>query len=253
MYMKTSITDLIANGTDYITLFAFVCFGLAALIILVHEIRIVFTANEKKRYDYVNQHEIQYFRYAIIAFIAGASVFLTVKISPHISIDSNLKPVVDIFFLLGFVVVSYYVLSSLVRTLYPRFLENRLMRIRNKPRTSTAGNTMRKLSADEGAVHLEGDEFTNTSNVIHTIQYDVWVDDKTGEKRIEKYFVHQHANQCEECGYYTMMIDNEEIVKHPNLQEPGVLIEHYQCTYCSHREAKQVAIAPISTNLAGAI
>jgi ribosomal protein L32 len=111
---------------------------------------------------------------------------------------------------------------------------------------------MRKLSADEGAVHLEGSAVTETGNAIHTIEYDVWVDDKSGEKRIEKYFVHQHANKCEECGYYTMMVDSEEIVKQPNLQESGTLIEHYQCTYCSHREAKQVAIAPISSNLAGA-
>jgi hypothetical protein len=250
--MKTSATDFIANGVDYISLFAFVCFGLAALIILVHEIRILFTASEKNRYDYVNQHEIRYFWYAIIAFIAGASLMLTVTISPRIIIDSNLKPVVDIFFLIAFVVVSYYVLSNLVRTLYPRFLESRLMAIRNKPRVSAAGNIMRKLSADEGAVHLEEDEFTDTGNAVHSIEYDVWVDDKTGEKRIEKYFVHQHANKCEECGYYTMMINHEEIVKHPNLQEPGVLIEHYRCTYCKHREAKQVTIAPISTNLASA-
>jgi hypothetical protein len=250
--MKPSTTDFVANGVEYITLFAFVCFGLAALIIIVHEIRILFTTNEKNRYDYVNQHEIRYFWYAIIAFIAGASILLTVKISPRITIDSNLKPVVDIFFLGAFVVVSYYVLSNLVRTLYPRFLENRLMRIRNKSRISGAGNSMRKLSVDEGAVHLEDDEFTDQGNAVHSIEYDVWVDDKTGEKRIEKYFVHQHANKCEECGYYTMMINSEEVVRQPNLYESGELIEHYRCTYCNHREAKQVAIAPTSTNLAGA-
>ena len=247
--MKTSATDFVANGAEYITLLAFMCFGLAVLVILVHEIKILFTANEKKRYDYVNQHEIQYFWYAIIAFIAGASLFLTVTISPHIDVDSNLKPVIDVFFLLAFVVVSYYVLSNLVRTLYPRFLENRLMRIRNKPRVSASGNMMRKLSVDEGAVHLEGDEFVDEGNTVHSIEYDVWVDDKTGEKRIEKYFVHQHANKCQECGYFTMTIDREEIVKEPGLKETGTLIEHYQCTYCNHREAKQVSIAPISTNL----
>ena len=249
--MKTSATDFIVNGIEYINLFAFVCFGLAVLIVIIHEIRILFTASEKNRYDYVNQHEIRYFWYAIIAFIAGASLFVTAKVSSKIEVDSNIKPVVDIFFLLAFVVISYYVLSNLVRTLYPRFLENRLMRIRNKPRVSASGNKMRKLSVEEGAVHLEDASFADQNNAVHSIEYDVWMDDKTAEKRIEKYFVHEHATKCEECGYFTMLVDSEEILKQPNIQESGILIEHHRCTYCKHREAKQVTIAPTSTNLAG--
>lgn len=251
--MKTSATDFMGTWGNYVIQFSFACFGLAILIIIVHEIRIMTMSNYKSRYDYVNQHEIRFFWYAIIAFIAGASLFLTATISPVIEVDSFLKPFVDLFFLAGFVVVSYYSLSHLVRTLYPRFLDNRLLRIRNKSRLSSAGNRMRKLSQEEGAVHLEAGGYTDVGNAVHSIEYDVWVDEKTGEKKIEKYFVYQHADKCEECGYYTMMVASEEITKQPNFQEPGILVKHYRCTYCHHREARQVAIAPTSTNLAGAI
>jgi hypothetical protein len=250
--MKTSSIDFMGTWGNYVILFSYACFGLAALIIIVHELRIVSKAGGKARYDYVNQNEIRYFWYAIITLIAGASLLLTAIITPIIDVDSFLKPFVDLFFLAGFVVISYYVLSNLVRTLYPRFLESRLMRIRNKARVSAAGNTMRKLSGEEGAVHLEASGFTDIGNAVHSIQYDVWVDEKTGEKKVEKYFVYQHAGKCEECAYYTMMIDSEEIIKQPDIQEPGMLVEHYRCTYCNHRQAKQVPIAPISTNLVGA-
>jgi hypothetical protein len=156
---------------------------------------------------------------------------------------------VSIFFLAGFVVITYLILSNMVRILYPRFLENRLMRIRNKPRVSKAGNKMRKLSETEEAVHLEGSQLAEQSSEIHSVEYDVWMDDKTGEKRIEKYMAYQHAEKCSECGFYTMKIDTEEIVKQPSEREEGLLLEHYRCSYCKHREAREVPIAALSSNV----
>ena len=249
--MEASSSNLIGNWDSDFILISYVCFGIAVLIILIHEIRIVITANEKNRYDYVNQHEIRFFWYAIIAFIAGAALSLTALITPLLPVDNNLKVFVGIFFLAGFVAVAYMVLSSMVRILYPKFLENRLLRIRNRTRKSTAGNRMRKLSAGEGAVHLEEGQLAERVNEIHSIEYDVWLDDKTGEKRVEKYLVYQHVGKCEECGYYTMKIDREEIIKQPSQNETGLLTEHYRCGYCKHRVAKQVVIAALSSNLAG--
>jgi DNA-directed RNA polymerase subunit RPC12/RpoP len=108
---------------------------------------------------------------------------------------------------------------------------------------------MRKLSAGEGSEHLELSEQQEHSSEVHSIQYDVWLDDKTGEKKVEKYMAHEHAERCDECGYYTMMVNREEIVKQPNLQESGLLVKHYRCSYCKHREARQVMLAALSTNV----
>jgi len=247
--MENTATSFIETWDAYLIMGSYVCFGIALLIILFHEIKIMATANLKDRYDYVNQHEIRYFWYAIIAFIAGLSLYLSAVITPRVPIDNSMKVYVSIFFLAGIVVISYLILSSLVRILYPKFLENRLMRIRNNPRISTSGNKMRKLSAEEGAVHLEESQLAQHKSQIHSVEYDVWLDEKTGEKVVEKYMAYQHAEKCSECGFYTMKIDTEEVVKEPTEQEAGILLEHYRCSYCNHREAREVPIAKLSSNV----
>jgi hypothetical protein len=250
--MENAATSFIETWGSNFILGSYVCFGIALLIILFHEARIMMTANQKDRYDYVNQHEIRYFWYAIIAFIAGISLYFSAVITPIVPVDDSMKVYVSIFFLAGFVVIMYLILSNTVKILYPRFLENRLMRIRNKPRVSLAGNVMRKLSDEEEGVHLEGSQLAEQSSEIHSVEYDVWLDEKTGEKRVEKYMAYQHAEKCGECGFYTMKIDTEEVVKKPTNQEEGLLLEHYRCSYCKHREAREVPIAILSSNVKGA-
>jgi heme exporter protein D len=236
---------------SYLIMGSYAFLGIAVLIVLFHEIKIMTTSSEKERYDYVNQHEIRYFWYAIIAFIAGISLYFSAVISPKVPVDNSLKVYVSIFFLAGFVVVTYLIMSNTLRILYPKFLENRLMGIRNKPRKSSAGNVMRKLSLEEGAVHLEGSQLAEHKSEIHSVEYDVWLDEKTGEKKVEKYMAYQHAEKCGECGFYTMKIHNEEVVKQPTAQDSGVLLEHYRCSYCKHREAKEVVIAALASNAKG--
>jgi hypothetical protein len=237
---------------SYVILGSYVFLGIALLIILVHEARIWLTVRPKDRYDYVNQHEIKYFWYAIIAFIAGVSMYLSAILTPLIQVDEGMKMMVSLFFLAGFVVISYLVLSSMIRILYPRFLESRLRRIRNKPRISSIGNKMRRLSFDEGAVHLEESQLAEHVSEIHSAQYEVWIDEETGEKLVEKYLVSEHADKCSECGFYTMKIASEEILKKPSQLEPGILLEHNQCTYCNHKEAKEVIISSLGSNLVAA-
>jgi hypothetical protein len=250
--MENSTAPFIETWDSYLQLGSYVCFGIALLIILFHESKIIMTSNQKDRYDYVNEHEIRYFWYAIIAFIAGISLYFSTVISPIVPVDDSMKVYVSVFFVAGFVVIAYLILASTVRILYPRFLENRLMRIRNKPRVSAAGNKMRKLTSEEGAVHLEESQLAEHTSEIHSVEYDVWVDEKTGEKRVEKYMAYQHAEKCGECGFFTMKIDTEEVVKKPGYQEEGVLLEHYRCSYCKHREAREVPIAALSSNVKGA-
>ena len=247
--MGNSTSSFFDTWDSYLILGSYVCFGLVLIIILFHEVKIMMTSNEKDRYDYVNEHEIRYFWYAIISFIAGVSLYFSAVITPMVPIDNSLKIYVSIFFLGGFVVIAYLILSSMLRILYPRFLENRLMRIRNKVRISATGNKMRKLSNEEGAVHLEENQLAEHASEIHSAEYDVWLDEKSGEKRVEKYMAYQHAEKCGECGFYTMKIDTEEVAKKPSEQEEGLLLEHYRCSYCKHREARQVPIAALSSNV----
>lgn len=242
-------TSFIETWDSYMITGSYFFFGLVVLIILIHELRVMTVSDQKERYDYVNTHEIKYFWYAIIAFMIGFALYATATITPLFPVDDSLKLYISIFFLAGIVVITYLILSSVVRILYPKLLENRLMRIRNKPRKSTAGNNMRKLTSVEGEVHLDSDQLAQHKSGLHSAEYDVWLDDKTGEKKIEKYMAYQHAEKCSECGFYTMKIVSEEIEKQPTDSQDGLLLEHYKCSYCKHREAREVVIAALSSNV----
>lgn len=239
---STGITDsLLGIG-------AMISLAVAIIILIYHEFRTFMVKDPKERYDYVNTHEIRYFWYAVIAFIAALALYLNLVFGPKIPVSAATLPYVRLFFLAGFSVVAYLVLSSGVRLLYPPVIERRLNRIRSKPRLSPAGNVMRKLREEEESVHLDQSEIDAQASTIHSAEYDVWIDEKTGFKRVEKYMGYQHAEKCGECGFYTMKIDTEEVTRKPAATEEGLLVKHYRCSYCHHREAREVVIAKLSSN-----
>jgi len=227
---------------------ALVFLSIAILILLYHEIRVFLIKDAKEKYEYVSTHEIRYFWYAVVAFIVSAALYLNKVVTPLFAVDPPLRIYIRVFFLAGFLVIAYLLLSGLVRILYPKVIERRLNKIRNKPRVSPAGNIMRKLKEEEEAVHLDQSQINEQASDIHSVEYDVWVDEKTGFKKVEKYMAGLHAEKCKECGFFTMKIHNEEIEKKPTATEDGLLIEHYRCGYCKHREAREVVIAKLSSN-----
>jgi Zn ribbon nucleic-acid-binding protein len=233
---------------QYMFIGSVVCIITGILILLYHEYRVLKIKDLKEKYDYVNQHEIQYFWYAVIAFIAAAAVYANTIMTSKILNDGMRWFYVRLFITACFGIIAYIVFFSLVRIYYPRLLERRLSRLRNTPRTSPDGNIMRKLTESEEEHHLEGELLAQGE--IHTIDYDVWIDDKTGYTKIEKYPAYQHAEECSECGYYTLKIDQEEIEQAPTANEQGVLLTHYECSYCGHREQREITVAKLSANIA---
>jgi hypothetical protein len=157
---------------------------------------------------------------------------------------------VRIFITACFAVIAYFVFFSMVKIYYPRSVEKRLNKLRNTPRISPAGNAMRKLSEEEEDAHLEASQIAEESSAIHSVDYDVWIDEKTGYKTVEKYLNYQHTEECPECGYFTLKIAHEEVEKAPSQDESGLLAKHYKCGYCNHRELREVTIAKLSDNVA---
>lgn len=232
-----------------IILGAYISLAIAILILLYHELRLLLLKDLKEKYDYVNLHEIQYFWYAVVALIAAFALYTSTIVGKVFALEGVTGSFVRVLYTLGSSALAYVSLSSLVRILYPRVVERRLQKIRNKPRISPAGNIMRKLSEEEEDVHLDQDQIDQESSEIHSVDYDVWIDEKSGFKKIEKYMAYQHAEECSECGFFTLKIINEEIEVKPTVHETGLLLKHYRCTYCRHREAKEVIIAKLSTNV----
>lgn len=245
--MENSVS-LFTTLDNFMFIGSYVFFGFTFLIILFHEFKVLSVSDLKERYDYINLHEIKYFRLGLITFLIALGFYLVATVAPKLPVSDSLKLFISAFFLIVLGTIAYVTLTNIIGIIYPRLLERRLNRIRNKPRKSSAGNVMRKLSEEEGSVHLEADQLSMHKSEIHSVEYDVWMDDKTGEKKIDKYMAYQHAEKCGECGYYTMKIDSEEISKQPTQQENGLLVEHYKCSYCKHREGREVVISALGNN-----
>jgi hypothetical protein len=221
---------------------------IGVLIFLYHEFKILQIKDYKERYDYVNLHEIRYFLYAVIACVV-AGAFLINTIGSNLILHYGQRWFyVRAGLSICFIIVGYFVFYNLIRIYYPKKLSRRLEKLRSTPRVSPQGNTMRRLTEAEEDLHLERSQIKEED--IQVVDYDVWIDDKTGYKKIEKYVISEQAVECPECGFYTMEIASEEMGKSPTDLEPGYLIEHLACSYCNHRERKEIVVAQLSTNVA---
>lgn len=224
--------------------------GIGLLIFLFYEFRIAQIKDPKKKYDYVSTHEIRYFWFSFLAVVFAACVFLN-SVATEIVASRYMWLIYVRLIATGILgILAYLFTNSVINVYYPRYLMKRLERIRNKPRISPDGNKMRKLSEEEEDAHLDEDMIAEESSAVHSVDYDVWIDEKTGYKKIEKYFDYLHTEECGDCGYYTLKIDFEEIIAPPSHSDSGVLHKHYKCSFCGHRKLKKVTIAAFSANVA---
>jgi hypothetical protein len=234
----------------YMAFGAYLAFGFAVVLFLYHEFRIFQIKDYKEKYDYVNRNEIRYFWYSVMALIIAVALYGNTIATDRIKTTEGMTWFyVRLFVTACFAVIAYIVFFSMVRIYYPRSVEKRLTKLRNTPRTSPAGNMMRKLSEEEEDSHLEASQIAEESSAVHAVDYDVWIDEKTGFKKIEKYFGYQHTEECPECGYFTMKINHEEVETQPTATTSGLLLKHYKCSYCAHREQRQVVLSKLSENV----
>jgi hypothetical protein len=240
------------NSWDhYMAIGAYVSLGIAILILLYHEFRIFQIKDFKEKYDYVNLYEIRFFWYAVLAVMVTVAFFANTLGTEEITSGGRmLWFYVRLFITVCFVIIGYFVFFSMVRIYYPRSVAKRLKKLRNTPRISPDGNLMRKLSEEEEDAHLEASQIAEESSDVHSVDYDVWIDEKTGYKKVEKYMSYLHAEECPDCGYFTLKIDSEEVEKNPTESEEGILVKHYRCSYCNHRELREVTLAMLSENVA---
>lgn len=249
MKPMSSYGSVFQNWDQYMYTFGIAFIVIGVLVFLYYEFRVLQVKDLKAKYDFVNLNEIKYFWYALMMLIVAGFFFANTVFTHKVMEHDKLWFYVRIFITVSLAIIGYFLFSSIVRIYYPRRLDRRLTKIRNKPRISPDGNKMRKLSESEEDHHLEADQVAQESSNVHSVDYDVWLDEKTGHKKIEKYMAYQHAEECSECGYFTMRIHNEEIINKPTDFNTGLLHKHFRCTYCNHRELREVVLAKLSDNV----
>ena len=207
------------------------------LIILGYIIKLNTTGGSKEKYDFINRYEIKTLWIATIVLVTGGCFFVNANITEL----TTLLIFVRIFTTVSLGILVALVIQNLLKFYYPFFIERRLKVLRYKPRISPkTGKPMKLLSEEEEDVHL--DEGMIAEENVYSVDYDVWLDEETGFKQIEKYAGHLHAIQCPECNYQTFKVVKEEIIKAPTATEEGELLKHYQCGYCGYKAKKTVLL-----------
>lgn len=223
------------------TVGATISFIVALFVYLFHKIKLASIGNYKDKYDYLNQKEITYYKASIISLALGTGMLINTYGKAVETFDTLW------FFVLAFISVAGATLVGYVGTLilqyyYPSVLNIKLNKWRYMPRVNPkTGNKMRLLSEDEEDVHL--DEGMQAEENVFSVDYDVWIDEATGDTKIEKYGGHLGALQCNNCGFHTMKLEREEIIKKPTELEEGELIKHYECQFCKAVRATSFHVA----------
>jgi len=213
---------------------------LAIILFLVYNFRVSVIKSLKDRHDFINANEIKWYK-RVFGLVAIA-VALLINLYGEDKIGGlGVSFLVRLFFSIAGATLVGYIAALVLDYYYPTRLNTKLRRLRYTPRKSSTGSTMKLLSEDEEDVHL--DEGMQAEENIFSIDYDVWVDEKTKEIKIEKYQGHLISLQCHNCGFYTMRVQREEIVEKNEDGSPKDLLKHYQCSYCKNVRATQFTIS----------
>lgn len=200
----------------------------ALLVYVLHMLRVASIRDPHKKYEFITHNEIRSLKLCFY-LLGGATAcaanlygtFTNVGVAFYVRTGMSIA-VGTLVGYVAYLILEYY---------YPTKVDKKLKKWRYMPRTNPKnGHKMRLLSEEEEDVHM--DEGMKAEEDIFSIDYDVWIDESTGDVKIEKYPGHLQALQCNNCGFYTMKIVKEEISREPTNTDPGELIKHYQCSYC---------------------
>ncbi len=214
-------------------------------IYVLHKIKIASISDYKGKYDYINEREIKVYKNVFLCF--GIATLMAINIYGMGELHNiGVWFFVRLFISLAGGTLVAYVAFLVLEYYYPTVLNRKLKKWRYTPRVGKSGQKLRLLSEEEEDVHLE--EGMRAEENVFSIDYDVWVDEKSGDVKIEKYPGHLQALQCNSCGFYTMKVVKEEITRLPEKGSSGELIKHYQCYYCKSVRATAFNISTKETD-----
>ncbi len=210
-------------------------------IYIAYQVRLSSIKEYKEKHDFINTNEIKWYKWVFFAFGIGVAMLVNRYAAGKVN-EVGVWFFVRFFIGAAAATLVGYVAALVLEYYYPTKVNAKLRKWRYLPRTNpTTGNKMRLLREDEEDIHLN--EGMQAEENVFSIDYDVWIDEKTSEVKIEKYQGHLIALQCKNCGFYTMKVVREEIVLTNEDGSPKELLKHYQCTYCKNVRATQFKIS----------
>jgi hypothetical protein len=211
--------------------------ALSLLLTGIYLIKKFTTKDLKELYELINTYEIKIIRIAAFSGIIGIEFLIVLTRGFSIAPETISR----FFVAFGSSAICMVSLHYFLKVYYPQIVEQRLKLLRYTPRISPkTGSAMVLLRESEEDAYLDSAMINDED--VHSVDYDVWIDEKTGHIQIEKYYGYKHAYSCPTCGYQTLYISKEVIVKDPLPKEPGLLVKHFKCNYCNYRFHKETSL-----------
>ncbi len=219
---------------------------LGLILFLTHNLKVALIKDYKAKYDFISENEIKWYKRSFFCVAIAVALFINLYGSGEKVLNTiGVWFFVRLFFGIAGGTLIGYVSKLILEYYYPTKLNSKLKKWRYMPRVSSTGHKMRILSEEEEDVHL--DEGRQAEESIFSIDYDVWIDERTSEIKIEKYDGHLTALRCNNCGFFTMRVVNEEISQRYEDESPKELIKNYKCAYCKSIRATAFVISKKET------
>jgi hypothetical protein len=241
MPVEQSDTPFLNAWHEAMIVGAILAVAAAILVFIVYKIRLSAVTEYKAKHDFINKNEIRWYKIVFVCFGIAACMVVNMYAAGKLH-ELGTWFFVRLFIGIAAATLVAYIAALVLEYYYPTRLHAKLRKWRYMPRINpVTGNKMRLLREDEEDIHLN--EGMQAEESVFSIDYDVWMDEKNGDIKIEKYEGHLTALQCKNCGFYTMRVVKEEFVKFHDDGSPAELLKHYRCAYCKNVRATQFKIS----------
>ena len=215
--------------------------GAAVLSYIIYKILLLSQGTPKAKYDFLVKHELTALKFVAVFF--GLSVGSVVNLLG----EKELNIAVSTFFIhLGVSVIAtgaaIYLPLMYFRLRYPKTQAKKLNKYRYAPRINPAsGNKMKLLSEEEEDAYL--DPGKQAEEETFSVDYDVWLDEETGDTVVERYEGRLLASKCVSCGFQTLRLQTEDLLSAEETEDGREqLVRRYDCSFCNHQESKTVYV-----------
>jgi DNA-directed RNA polymerase subunit RPC12/RpoP len=226
---------------QYFNYIGFGLIGLGILNRLMFEIQVMSKSDRAKKYKFVSTTSVGNMRNSLYMWAASLFFFAFMMVGGFLGLGATYQYIAAAFmaFLIAFLFGSGF--AAYVKYYFPTVMEKRLKNIRFKPMKSpSSGRKLRLLNELEEDEYLTPEMIEQEDNL--EADFDVWYDDESKDTIIMQYDITDDAFVCNNCNFRTLKVHKEEVTKESSYSEAGEMHREYRCTYCGHREHKDIKI-----------
>jgi DNA-directed RNA polymerase subunit RPC12/RpoP len=230
--------SFLGTWNEWVTVISLVFVGIAVLLTLYYFVRMLSISDPKEKHDFINLNEINLFWYSMLSLSIAGGLYLNTLGTSTVQ-EEVIWFFVRLFVTASFVTIFALIFNSLIKVYYPFQVYKKLNDLRHKPRINPNNGNVMKLMSEEEEDEYMTDEMID-EEARNYVDYDVWLDESTGYTKIEKYDGSALAVECPSCGYRTLRVTDEKILRSPTVDTEGELENFFECSYCGHKERRVV-------------